>query len=292
MTSLVTFLRWLVIVLPVLVLVVDPYVAAYGLSLASFIQRPRGRVLGAPRVGLCKSSILPYGGYECQEHKVKTSDGYILGMQRIQVPGTKANFPYTKIPVILQHGVFLDGQSWFMNVRSQTLPFVLADNGYDVWIANSRGTRYSSHHDYLHPSDWKFWDWSWDELAQYDLPACVNYVYAQTQQKPHYIGHSQGTIIALAAFSEGKVYDKLRSASLLSPVAYLQHMTTLIGRVFARNFLGDLAFSMGLAEFDLQKFQLQHFVRSLCSLNNIDCYDALTILTGSNCCLNSSTIEE
>ena len=36
-----------------------------------------------------------------------------------------------------------------------------------------------------------FWDWTWDQLADYDLPAVLQFVYNQTGgQKVHYIGHS------------------------------------------------------------------------------------------------------
>lgn len=35
-----------------------------------------------------------------------------------------------------------------------------------------------------------FWDWSWDELVAYDLPASFQYVHDQTGLKLHYVGHS------------------------------------------------------------------------------------------------------
>lgn len=50
----------------------------------------------------------------------------------------------------------------------------------------------------------------------------------------------QGTLIALASFSEGKQVDKIKSAALLSPIAYLSHMTTALGVVTARSFLGEV----------------------------------------------------
>lgn len=45
-----------------------------------------------------------------------------------------------------------DGVTWLLNSPEQDLPLILADNGFDVWIANSRGTRFSRRHISLDPS--------------------------------------------------------------------------------------------------------------------------------------------
>lgn len=50
----------------------------------------------------------------------------------------------------------------------------------------------------------------------------------------------QGTLVALAAFSEGRVVDQLKSAALLTPVAYLAHITTPIGILLAKAFVGEV----------------------------------------------------
>jgi len=50
----------------------------------------------------------------------------------------------------------------------------------------------------------------------------------------------QGTLIALASFAEGKLVNQLRSAALLSPVAYLSHMKTALGVVAANSFVGEV----------------------------------------------------
>lgn len=45
-----------------------------------------------------------------------------------------------------------DGLSWLLASPEESLPFVLADHGFDVWIANTRGTRWSRRHVSLDPS--------------------------------------------------------------------------------------------------------------------------------------------
>lgn len=50
----------------------------------------------------------------------------------------------------------------------------------------------------------------------------------------------QGTLTALAAFSQGKQVDKVKSAALLSPIAYISHITTALGNLAAKFFVGEV----------------------------------------------------
>lgn len=56
------------------------------------------------------------------------------------------------------------------------------------------------------------------------------------------MGKCQGTLIGFASFSEEGLVDKVRSAAMLSPIAYLSHMTTVIGDIAARSFLAEVPF--------------------------------------------------
>jgi len=48
---------------------------------------------------------------------------------------------------------FQDALTWLINPPDEALGFILADNGYDVWISNTRGTKYSRSHKSLSPND-------------------------------------------------------------------------------------------------------------------------------------------
>ena len=105
--------------------------------------------------------------YACETYTVITPDGYILKLFRI--PGhqnevlMKAKRLH-KQPVLLQHGM-LDSSDTFLINESPALAYLLADKGYDVWLGNFRGNRYSRQHVKLNPDeDDQFWNFSIDEL--------------------------------------------------------------------------------------------------------------------------------
>ncbi|KAK3184446.1 hypothetical protein Dsin_031732 [Dipteronia sinensis] len=226
--------------------------------------------------GICKSMVESQG-YICQEHTVTTKDGYILSIQRM--PKALSGKPADKPPVLLQHGLMMVNQS---------LAFILADNGYDVWISNTRGTKYSRGHTSLTPNDPAYWEWSWDELVAYDLPACVQFVHDQTGQKLHYVGHSLGTLIAFAAFSQDKLMDMIRSAVLLSPIAHLGEMSSPLGKTAADAFLAEDLYWLGLHEFAPRGEAVAKLLEDICQDPGNNCSNLMNSFTGQNCCLNSS----
>ena len=58
---------------------------------------------------------------------MKTEDGYILSLQRI--PYGRKNPAKRKGVILLQHGLLDSANTWVMNLPSQSLGFLLADDG-------------------------------------------------------------------------------------------------------------------------------------------------------------------
>ena len=63
-----------------------------------------------------------------------------------------------------------------MNLPSESLAYILADSGFDVWLGNNRGTTYSREHVNYTIHDKEFWDFSFHEMGVYDLPAEIDYI--------------------------------------------------------------------------------------------------------------------
>lgn len=178
-------------------------------------------------------------GYPVEIHRVETTDGYILEMHRIS--GSKQSSKRQgKRVAFLQHGLFDSSAGWILMGPQQGLGYMLADQGYDVWLGNVRGNQYSRGHKNLSPNgDRKvrrdFWDFSWHEIGMIDLPTQIDYILQVTgETKLHYIGHSQGTTAFFVMTSELPQYnDLILSMNALAPVAYMRHLESLFMWLFA-----------------------------------------------------------
>ncbi|RMX99661.1 hypothetical protein D0866_16023, partial [Hortaea werneckii] len=153
-------------------------------------------------------------GYVAEEHIVQTKDGYLLGLHRVVgrqgsaegQQGQRVNSgegSIRKKVVYLHHGLLMNSEVWVcLTDRERCLPFVLVEQGYDVWLGNNRGNKYSKKSVHSKPTEARFWDFSMDQFAFHDIPDSINYILETTRQPNlSYIGFSQGTAQAFATLS-------------------------------------------------------------------------------------------
>lgn len=123
--------------------------------------------------------IVNDNGFICQSFQVVTDDGYILSLYRI--PGRHTlNTEETKPPVLLQHGLEADMMQWVGNFADVAPALVLARAGWDVWLGNNRGTRFSQKHVSMNPKSKEYWMFDWEDMGTKDLPAIIDFIIQMT----------------------------------------------------------------------------------------------------------------
>uniref|UniRef100_A0A183C0V5 AB hydrolase-1 domain-containing protein n=1 Tax=Globodera pallida TaxID=36090 RepID=A0A183C0V5_GLOPA len=187
----------------------------------------------------------------------------------------------------LQHGLLASSADWVTNLPNQSLAFILADAGFDVWLGNVRGNFYSDAHVNWTKLERKFWEFTWDEMASKDLPTMVaKTLKVSGQNDLYYVGHSQGTAIMFAklASENGTFPKKIRKFFALAPVAsvkYIDGLIAFLGRYFGRD-LWALRFVFGTHDFLPHNWMTTMFARIVCGLSwrNILCENVVFQIGG------------
>lgn len=187
------------------------------------------------------------GKYKLEEYAVFTPDGYILILHRLRMNHSvtgdeivqefgdglyqhRMDVNGHRPPVLLNHGAMMTSEAWLTAPTRtisdgkgghipSTLPHLLLHSGYDVWIANRRGNKYSCKHTHLSSHDPAYWSFSLDEPACQDLPVMIDFVRELTESgRVTLIGFSQGAAETLASLSMVKgLGKKVNLAILLAP---------------------------------------------------------------------------
>lgn len=141
-------------------------------------------------------------------------------------PGSPLSPPAPGKPVVLlQHGMLSSSADYILMGPDTSLAYMLADAGYDVWMGNARGNRYSRRHRFRSNTTQTFWDFSWHEVGSIDIPNMIDYILVRTgQQSLQYVGHSQGTTAYWVMMSQHPYYNRrVKSMHALAPAAYMHN---------------------------------------------------------------------
>ncbi|CAL1711186.1 unnamed protein product [Somion occarium] len=106
-------------------------------------------------------------GYVFEDHVVLTKDGYLLTLHRLCQKKGEQRMPGTSTVWVC------------LTSAERNIPFVLVELGYDVWLGNNRGNKYSKKSIYHDPHSTKFWDYSIDNFAWNDIPDSIDQGTAQ-----------------------------------------------------------------------------------------------------------------
>lgn len=171
------------------------------------------------------TNLIKSAGYRGEVHEVETQDGYLLRLHRM-LPKVASN---SKAPVFLMHGILATSADFLISGPKIALGYLLADNGYEVWMGNARGNKFSPNHKNFSSLSKDFWKFSWHEIGFYDLPAMIDYMLNTTKaSKVFYVGHSQGTTSFLVLMSTRPEYNsKIIQAHLLAPSAFRKKLPRL-----------------------------------------------------------------
>jgi pimeloyl-ACP methyl ester carboxylesterase len=135
--------------------------------------------------------------------EVRTVDEVTLRGKRYERKGAT--------PVILMAGFAGNGFNYDIAFEDCNMALYLYRAGYDVWVANFRGTGRepfkSDRKDSPHPIE---------DLAVYDAPALASEVAARTGKKPVLVGHSLGGVICYG-FLQGVKYSQGEGGPFLEP---------------------------------------------------------------------------
>lgn len=104
-----------------------------------------------------------YRGYEVEAHKVVTKDGYVIALYRIPYGFERNNHePKSKPAVLMVPGMGGSPETFLLLNGRLSIPFYLADRGYEVWLLSVRGLRHiftEKHVKYDWEKDDEYWNY-------------------------------------------------------------------------------------------------------------------------------------
>ena len=129
-----------------------------------------------PESQMSMLEIVRHHGYPIEHQFVETEDGHLLDVYRIK--GPKGAEDKKRKPVLMLHGILQSSFRFVLNGPDKSIAYLFADTDkYDVYMLNFRGNVFSKNHKYLDSSSSiDFWDFTFEEFGEKDIPAVVKHI--------------------------------------------------------------------------------------------------------------------
>jgi pimeloyl-ACP methyl ester carboxylesterase len=136
-----------------------------------------------------------------------TQDGWVLPLR---------HFPNEGPPVLLMHGMGTNHYNWDY-AEEISLAAYLQSRGWDVWVASMRGDMGSTAPPRRGASTYSF-----DDIANYDVPAIIESVLAQSpHEQLFWVGHSMGGMLLYTALTSNPA-PIAAGVSIASPATFAE----------------------------------------------------------------------
>ncbi|PRP79214.1 lysosomal acid lipase/cholesteryl ester hydrolase-like [Planoprotostelium fungivorum] len=232
------------------------------------------------------TDVLTNEGYPHEVHRPVAPDGYVLTLIRITGGKTQAGQATGSKPVVyLQHGLLDDCATWVVNPTHESLGFILADLGYEVWLGNVRGNSYSSVNLNYTTDDSEYWEHAdFDYMISQDLPTMLGEALRVSgQANLSYVGHSQGTLIAFGAFCTNfELAKKVNFFGALAPVAFVGNTGVPLLKLLAGMDATGLLNLFGERTFLMPGWLTKLLSATVCGYAPELCNSVFSIVMGSN----------
>ena len=147
---------------------------------------------------------------------VLTEDGWQVSVFHVAPSPSASPGTHVGTPVLLAHGTSVNRNNFLL--EGSDLARYLSDRGFDVWLTEYRGDRTSC------PPDARTWrraDWDADDIADRDIPAVLDHIFAQTgRDQVFWIGHSLGGVLGYLVAQGPRGGDLSGLVAIGSPGAF------------------------------------------------------------------------
>ena len=158
-------------------------------------------------------------GLKLSSYEVETEDNYVLKLFRTH---SEAYSEEKEHHVVLFVHALTDSSNSFVYDQDNSLAIELSKQGHDVWYINNRGNKYSCYNTRISNETDEFWQFSFQEMGEYDLPTTLRFINQKTNKKITVIGYSQGTTQMFVSFAAYPELQKLiHKAIYLGPSAFM-----------------------------------------------------------------------